>query len=206
MDCNTENNEINTITQNNDANIQTLLTHYDSFKQKILNVKSKFLSDENYVVYFKTSILTIITIFFALRILTTNMLLYIYFFNNLINTIKFKTNSDNSKINNLIDNWIGFGSILILTCFLNFVSYFLNNIFVTFLCELLKCFTYYKMFSDNLISTTIINKITLIYTNNKAGIDSIQLTVKNLIENLLNVFNDSNVNKFMMLIKKYKNN
>lgn len=181
------------MTSNNQSSFATILKYCETLKNVITSLASTFLTNESNKFYIRIAIMLSTFVAFITGCVTTTMLNHFYFLNNLVNTIKHLTMStkttsteqnedklreqDQIQLNksiSVLNSWVTFSSIMIFFNLLNCFSRLFNMTLVTFLCECVKCYTYYKLISDFTVSETANKKITVIYTNNKAGIDNIQ--------------------------------
>lgn len=210
---NSHNSQTNTFDTSNLFNLSSILKYYDTTKQKLIIFGQNFASDNTYVLYAKIFVVALLIMSFCTKLLTISMVSYVYFLNILLNTIKYFvqiTNSsielNNNDVKNIIKQWILFGSVMIMMTLLNVMSDFFNSVIVSFLCELLKCFTYYKIIYDNTVQDVMVTKLVNTYLNNKAGIETIQTFLIKYVTMILDTFETNNLNEIMSLAQELFNN
>ena len=185
----------------------TALKYYETVKNTLASFLSNFMTNSNNKFYLRMAVAFGTVLLFLFNFVSTMMLNYIYFFNNIINSVKaiageypFATQI------HVIDSWITFGSVVVLTKLVNSVSTSVPFWLVRFVCEVAKCAMYYKLMSDPTVADKINSFIRSIYLNNKWGINQVQDYGVIAVNVVNDAFGEDSRAELMASIRKLKTN
>lgn len=200
----------------NSSSFTTVLKYYDLVKTTIMSFVSTFLANGSNKFYVRLAVMFGTLVTFMTRIVTATMLNYVYCLNNLVNTVKHltkyskETESDEQRSEQLkssesmLNSWVTLSSVVMLSKLLDFVANFCQISLVSFLCEVGKYFVYYKLLSDSAMSHQANDKLLTVYSNNKAGVDSVQVMGSQVVSVVVDSFGKESQNDIILAVKKLK--
>jgi hypothetical protein len=206
--------------ENSSSQFTTLLKYYESVKNTVTTYASNFFANGSNKFYVRTGVMLSTILAMLLRFLTSTMLNYVYFLNNVINTVRYlgKTEPENQEqpveqvmerldsSNRLLKSWTTLSSVVMFSTLLSYFSDWMQSPVVSFCCEVVKYFVYYKLMTDMLFSQTLSDKLSFTYVNNRIGVDSVQNMGHKVMDTVLDAFSEDSRNDLVMVIKKVKSN
>lgn len=194
----------------NQNQFTTALKYYETIKNYVTTFVSNFLSNNSNQLYVRLGVALVTIMSFLLRFVTTTLLNYAFFLNNLVDTVRnsFADQNDSNTLtekSQLLNSWTTFSFVMLVSTSLDCVSSYLNMGLVTFVFEVLKCVMYLKLLSDHTLVNKLNDGLVTIYSNNKWTIDSAQNYGKTVTGLLTDAFSEQTKNDLMVMVTKEKN-